>query len=64
MPIMKYACKYCGKVYETEGEASQCESKHLHVVEIMKESYSYAEHYPDVIRMKFSDGREMLYKIT
>lgn len=58
--VTKYQCDVCGKIYETEEEAEECELQHI--IPVAVDSCEYETNragkmiYPHSVSIRMSDG--------
>ncbi len=64
MPNIKYTCKYCGYMFDTEKDAEYCENLHAHVegFDLSRIYYKHNYLYPDIIYVKFDNGEIVEYR--
>ena len=60
MPIVEYKCKHCKKVFDSRGNAIDCEKSHLRVKRARSLSFVRGP-YPLTIEVEFPDGKTMTY---
>lgn len=67
MAVVKYACETCGKIWNTEEEATTCQETHKPVVSVMECRFKRKadpDKYPNSIVCKMADDEEVVYYIA
>ena len=62
--LKQFQCEICNTVYNSESECHKCERTHKLPVEIIGnqfDSYKNKGEYPESIKVKMSDGKEIIY---
>ena len=57
--IQIYVCKICGRRYDFEQEAKDCEKSHKRTDKIVRTKYT--NKYPDTLLVRMEDGEEIPY---
>ena len=59
--IIRYVCKDCGRMHESEYKCVACEDSHKHPVSVsQRKKHHYT--YPEEVEVLMSDGKTKRYK--
>ena len=63
MPITFYKCSKCKAVRDSYKDAVKCEKSHLSAISVKEIQYTVGA-YPFIVKITFSDGKELEYEAS